>query len=142
MKCPQCSSSDIRVIDSRTAKDGRSIRRRRECNQCGARFTTAEEIIRDGIIVEKRDGSVEDFDQRKLLTSLKKVFEKRPVESEKIHLLVNEMIRFLESEFDSEIPTRAIAEQVMLRLKSVDEVAYVRYASSYVRFRQVPQVEA
>ena len=142
MKCPQCSSSDIRVIDSRTAKDGRSIRRRRECNACGARFTTSEEIIRDGVIVEKRDGSVEDFDQKKLLTSLKKVFEKRPVESEKVHLLVNEMIRSLESEFDSEIPTRAIAEQVMLRLKSVDDVAYVRYASSYVRFKQIPPVEA
>lgn len=142
MKCPQCSSSDIRVIDSRTAKDGRSIRRRRECNQCGARFTTAEEIIRDGIIVEKRDGSVEDFDQKKLLTSLKKVFEKRPVESEKIHLLVNELIRALESEYDSEIPTRAIAEQVMLRLKKADEVAYIRYASNYVEFQQVPPVEA
>ena len=142
MICPQCNSNDIRVIDSRTSKDGRSIRRRRECNQCGARFTTAEEIIRDGIIVEKRDGSVEDFDQKKLLTSLKKVFEKRPVESEKIHLLVNELIRALESEFDSEIPTRAIAEQVMLRLKKVDEVAYVRYASSYLRFQQIPPVKA
>jgi transcriptional repressor NrdR len=142
MICPQCNSSDIRVIDSRTAKDGHSIRRRRECNQCGARFTTSEEIIRDGIIVGKRDGSNEEFDQKKLLTSLKKVFEKRPVESEKIHLLVNELIRCLESEFDSEIPTRAIAEQVMVRLKSVDEVAYVRYASAYLKFRQIPPVEA
>lgn len=142
MICPQCSSSDIRVIDSRTAKDGRSIRRRRECNQCGARFTTLEEIIRDGVVVEKRDGSLEDFSQKKLYISLKKVFEKRPVESERIHLLVNDLIRLLDSEFDARIPSKAIAERVIERLKSVDEVAYIRYASNYVKFKQTSPVEA
>jgi len=134
MICPQCSSADIRVIDSRTGKDRRSIRRRRECNGCGTRFTTLEEIIREGIVVEKRDGSIEDFDQSKLQASLRKVFEKRPVESERQYLLLHEIIRSLETEFDAEIPTKAIAEHVMSRLKLVDEVAYVRYASHYRRF--------
>ena len=109
MICPQCSSADIRVIDSRTGRDGRSIRRRRQCNGCGARFTTLEEIIREGIVVVKRDGSVEDFDQSKIQSSLKKVFEKRPIESERQYLILHDIIRSLESEFDAEIPSRALA---------------------------------
>lgn len=140
MKCPQCNSADIKVIDSRTGKDGQSIRRRRECNQCGARFTTSEEIIRDGIVVVKRDGSVEDFDQRKLFESIRKVMEKRPIETERVHLLVSEIVRSLDREFDSEIPTRAIADRAMNGLKQVDRVAYVRYASHYLPFcEQTPQ---
>jgi len=140
MKCPQCNSADIKVIDSRTGKDGQSIRRRRECNQCGARFTTSEEIIRDGIVVVKRDGSVEDFDQRKLFESVRKVMEKRPIETERVHLLVSEIVRSLDREFDSEIPTRAIADRAMNGLKQVDRVAYVRYASHYLPFcEQTPQ---
>ncbi len=142
MKCPQCSSDDIKVIDSRTGKDGHSIRRRRECNACGARFTTSEEIIRDGIVVVKRDGSIEDFDQKKLLESLRKVLEKRPVEVERIHLLVSEIVRSLDREFDSEIPTKAIAERAIAGLKGVDKVAYVRYASSYLPFTEQPVVKA
>jgi transcriptional repressor NrdR len=134
MNCPQCNSPDNRVIDSRASRDGFSIRRRRECNVCGARFTTLEEIIRDGVLVEKRSGEVEDFDQRKLMISLKKVFEKRPVETERIHWLVQEIMRALEAEYDSRIPSRAIAEQVMKQLKQVDSVAWVRYASRYRSF--------
>ena len=141
MKCPQCRSEDIKVIDSRTGKDGQSIRRRRECNACGARFTTSEEVIRDGIVVVKRDGSVEDFDQKKLLESLRKVLEKRPVESERIHILVSDLVRSLDREFDSEIPTKAIAERAMTGLKGVDRVAYVRYASSYKAFCEEAPVE-
>ncbi|MCG8524977.1 MAG: transcriptional regulator NrdR [Opitutales bacterium] len=142
MICPQCSSADIRVIDSRTGRDGRSIRRRRQCNGCGARFTTLEEIIREGIVVVKRDGSVEDFDQSKIQSSLKKVFEKRPIESERQYLILHDIIRSLESEFDAEIPSRAIAEQVMNRLKGVDDVAYVRFASHYVKFSPSSTVKA
>jgi transcriptional repressor NrdR len=138
MNCPQCNSPDNRVIDSRASKDGFSIRRRRECNACGARFTTLEEIIRDGVLVEKRSGEVEDFDQRKLMVSLRKVFEKRPVESERIHLLMHEVLRALEVDYDSRIPSRAIAEQVMKQLKGMDPVAYVRYASRYRGFCETP----
>jgi len=142
MKCPQCRSEDIKVIDSRTGKDGQSIRRRRECNACGARFTTSEEVIRDGIVVLKRDGSIEDFDQKKLLESLRKVLEKRPVESERIHILVSDLVRSLDREFDSEIPTKAIAERAMAGLKAADRVAYVRYASSYKAFSEETPIEA
>lgn len=142
MKCPQCRSEDIKVIDSRTGKDGQSIRRRRECNACGARFTTSEEVIRDGIVVLKRDGSIEDFDQKKLLESLRKVLEKRPVESERIHILMSDLVRSLDREFDSEIPTKAIAERAMAGLKAVDRIAYVRYASSYKAFTEEAPVEA
>ena len=142
MKCPQCRSDDIKVIDSRTGKDGQSIRRRRECNACGARFTTSEEVIRDGIVVLKRDGSVEDFDQKKLLESLRKVLEKRPVESERLHFLVSDLVRSLDREFDSEIPSKAIAERVMLGLKAVDAIAYVRYASNYKKFSEEAPVQA
>lgn len=142
MKCPQCRSDDIKVIDSRTGKDEQSIRRRRECNTCGARFTTSEAIIRDGIVVVKRDGSIEDFDQRKLAESIRKVLEKRPVEVEKVHLLVTEVIRALGREFDSEIPSRAIAELAMNGLKRMDKVAFVRYACSYVSFSENSAIEA
>ena len=142
MKCPQCRSDDIKVIDSRTGKDGQSIRRRRECNACGARFTTSEEIIRDGVVVLKRDGTIEDFNQKKLLESLRKVLEKRPIETERIHVLVSDLVRSLDREFDSEIPSKAIAERAMAGLKSVDRVAYVRYASSYLPFNEESPIEA
>ncbi len=141
MKCPQCKSTDIRVIDSRAGKDGQSIRRRRECNACGARFTTAEEIIRDGVVVVKRDGTIEDFDPKKLLESLRTALHKRPVEGERISMLMSDLMRSLDSEFDSEIPTRAIAERAMAALKTVDTVAYVRYASSYIPFAEQSELK-
>ena len=142
MKCPQCRSDDIKVIDSRTGKDGQSIRRRRECNDCGARFTTSEEIIRDGVVVVKRDGTIEDFDQKKLMESIRKVLEKRPIEVERVRLLVSDLVRTLDREFDSEIPSKAIAERAMAGLRSVDKIAYVRYASSYLPFEEQSPVEA
>jgi transcriptional repressor NrdR len=138
MKCPQCNSDDIKVIDSRTGRDGASIRRRRECNACGARFTTLEAIIRDGVVVIKRDGSMEDFNQKKLMESLRKVLEKRPVEAERLPVLVGEIMRSLDREFDAEIPSRTIAERAMEGLKQVDNVAFVRYASAYVKFVPAP----
>jgi transcriptional repressor NrdR len=138
MKCPQCNSDDIKVIDSRTGRDGASIRRRRECNACGARFTTLEAIIRDGVVVIKRDGSTEDFNQKKLMDSLRKVLEKRPVEAERLPVLVGEIMRSLDREFDAEIPSRAIAERAMEGLRQVDSVAYVRYASAYLKFVPAP----
>lgn len=141
MKCPQCKSPDIRVIDSRAGKDAQSIRRRRECNVCGARFTTSEEIIRDGVVVVKRDGTIEDFEPKKILESLRTALHKRPVEGERISILMSDLLRSLDREFDSEIPSRAIAERAMAALKSVDAIAYIRYASSYVPFAEQSELK-
>ncbi len=134
MLCPNCNSPDTRVIDSRTSKDNQSIRRRRECNECGHRFTTLEEIIRDGLLVLKKDGSTEDFSQAKLMASLGKALEKRPVETERIHVMVNELIRTLEKAYDDRIPSEAIANEVIRRLRPIDEIAWVRYAAGYKQF--------
>jgi len=134
MLCPNCNSPDTRVIDSRTSKDNQSIRRRRECNECGHRFTTLEEIIRDGLLVLKKDGSTEDFSQAKLMASLGKALEKRPVETERIHVMVNELIRTLEKAYDDRIPSGAIANEVIRRLRPIDEIAWVRYAAGYKQF--------
>lgn len=134
MLCPNCNSPDTRVIDSRTSKDNQSIRRRRECNECGHRFTTLEEIIRDGLLVLKKDGSTEDFSQAKLMASLGKALEKRPVETERIHVMVNELIRVLEKAYDDRIPSEAIAAEVIRRLRPIDEIAWVRYAAGYKHF--------
>lgn len=134
MLCPNCNSPDTRVIDSRTSKDNQSIRRRRECSDCGHRFTTLEEIIRDGLLVLKKDGSTEDFSQAKLMASLGKALEKRPVETERIHVMVNELIRVLEKAYDDRIPSEAIAAEVIRRLRPIDEIAWVRYAAGYKHF--------
>lgn len=134
MLCPNCNSPDTRVIDSRTSKDNQSIRRRRECSDCGHRFTTLEEIIRDGLLVLKKDGSTEDFSQAKLMGSLGKALEKRPVETERIHVMVNELIRVLEKAYDDRIPSEAIAAEVIRRLRPIDEIAWVRYAAGYKHF--------
>jgi len=134
MLCPNCNSPDTRVIDSRTSKDNQSIRRRRECSDCGHRFTTLEEIIRDGLLVLKKDGSTEDFSQAKLMGSLGKALEKRPVETERVHVMVNELIRVLEKAYDDRIPSEAIAAEVIRRLRPIDEIAWVRYAAGYKHF--------
>jgi len=134
MLCPNCNSPDTRVIDSRTSKDNQSIRRRRECSDCGHRFTTLEEIIRDGLLVLKKDGSTEDFSQAKLMASLGKALEKRPVETERVHVMVNELIRVLEKAYDDRIPSEAIAAEVIRRLRPIDEIAWVRYAAGYKHF--------
>ncbi|OPZ71053.1 MAG: Transcriptional repressor NrdR [Verrucomicrobia bacterium ADurb.Bin474] len=134
MLCPNCNSPDTRVIDSRTSKDNQSIRRRRECSDCGHRFTTLEEIIRDGLLVLKKDGSTEDFSQAKLMGSLGKALEKRPVETERIHVMVNELIRVLEKAYDDRIPSEAIAAEVIRRLRPIDEIAWVRYSAGYKHF--------
>ena len=134
MLCPNCNSPDTRVIDSRTSKDNQSIRRRRECSDCGHRFTTLEEIIRDGLLVLKKDGSTEDFSQAKLMASLGKALEKRPVETERVHVMVNELIRVLEKAYDDRIPSEAIAAEVIRSLRPIDEIAWVRYAAGYKHF--------
>lgn len=141
MNCPKCKERDSRVIDSRIAKDGLSIRRRRECQKCGYRFTTVEEIVREGLSVRKRDGRIESFDRRKISGGLRRACEKRPVPVEQIDMLVNDLVLDLEAKYDQEVPSQKIGEMVMQKLKAIDPIAYVRFASVYRDFRDITEME-
>ena len=139
MRCPKCTSIEDKVIDSRISKEGSSIRRRRECLECGHRYTTTETHVRDGIVVLKRDGRREDFDRDKLVRAVRAACHKRPVDAEQIAMLIEDVLDALEARFDSEIPSQAIGDGVMQRLRKIDQVAYVRFASVYKEFRDVTE---
>jgi transcriptional repressor NrdR len=139
MRCPKCTSVEDKVIDSRISKEGSSIRRRRECLECGHRYSTTEFIVREGIVVIKRDGRREDFDREKLIRSARAACQKRPVDAEQIGMLIEDVIDALEAQYDTDIPSRAIGDAVMQRLRKIDEVAYVRFASVYKEFRDVSE---
>ena len=140
MRCSKCTSIDTKVLDTRTGKNENSIRRRRECLNCGYRFTTIEEVLRVNLQVVKRDGRREDFDRSKMLGGLKKAVEKRPIDVLQIEMLIADVLTSLEKEFDHEIPAHAIGEQIMFRLKHLDQIAYVRYASVYKDFRDLTEL--
>ena len=137
MKCPFCSYRDSRVVDSRAVEDGSSIRRRRECLQCGKRFTTYEKYEETPLVVSKKDGRRELFDAKKLLSGLLKAFEKRPVPYEKIQSIAESIERELRMNSDSEVPSAQIGELVMQHLELTDQIAYVRFASVYRQFADV-----
>ena len=137
MRCPKCGSLQDKVIDSRLSRDGDSIRRRRECLACETRYTTYEEIERIELRAIKRDGRHEPFDRHKLLTSLVKACEKRPIGMEHIERAVEELLHELESQQKREIPTRVIGAMVMEKLHAIDPIAYVRYASVYRQFQEI-----
>ena len=137
MYCSKCGSIEDRVIDSRLSKDGRSIRRRRECVLCAHRFTTYEEIERADLRVVKRDGRSEPFDKHKLLSGITKACEKRPVSHDTLAKAVEEIIQELEQDSQKEIPSHVIGGKVMDKLHQLDEVAYVRYASVYRSFQDI-----
>lgn len=139
MRCPKCGHQDDKVLDSRSAKDGRAIRRRRECLQCGNRFTTYEEILRSELTVIKSDGSREDFSRQKLLGGIARACQKRPITTEQIDAAVDSIIDRIQSGDSSDIRSAAIGELVMEALRKLDEVAYVRFASVYRRFTDVGQ---
>ncbi|HEY1792446.1 MAG TPA: transcriptional regulator NrdR [Opitutaceae bacterium] len=139
MRCPKCTSIEDKVIDSRISKEGNSIRRRRECMECGNRFTTTETLVLDGLVVIKRDGRREEFDREKLVHAVRAACHKRPVDVEQISMLVEDVIDEIGARFDSEVPSKAVGEGVMQRLRAVDQVAYVRYASVYKEFRDVSE---
>lgn len=139
MRCPKCTSIEDKVIDSRISKEGSTIRRRRECLECGYRYSTTETLVRDGIVVLKRDGRREDFDRDKLVRAVRAACHKRPVDAEQIAMLIEDLLDALEAQYEKEIPTRAIGEGVMHRLRHVDQVAYVRFASVYKEFRDVAE---
>ncbi len=115
------------------------IRRRRMCLRCGHRFTTYEEIVKSRLWVTKRDGRREEFDRRKLRSGIERACEKRPISAEQIDALVDGIVEEMESEFDREVPSQAIGAKVMARLEKMDDVAYVRFASVYRRFKDVNQ---
>lgn len=140
MRCPKCTSLETKVLDTRTGKNETSIRRRRECLDCGYRFTTVEEVLRADLQVVKRDGRREDLDRGKMLGGLKKAVEKRPIEAMQIEMMIADALVALEKEFDQEIPSKAIGEQIMTRLKLLDQIAYVRYASVYKDFRDISEL--
>jgi transcriptional repressor NrdR len=139
MRCPKCGHTDDKVLDSRAARDGSAIRRRRSCLACGQRFTTYEEIVKDSLRVVKRDGRHEELSRLKLMSGIMRACEKRPVSAARIEALVDEILDEIEQEYDNEVPSSAIGEKVMSKLERIDEVAYVRFASVYRRFADVNQ---
>lgn len=141
MRCPYCGSLDTQVKDSRPTDDSASIRRRRVCPDCGGRFTTFERVQLRELTVVKRSGRRTPFDRDKLQTSIEVALRKRAVAPERIERMVNGIVRQLESSGDSEISSSAIGELVMEGLKSLDDVAYVRFASVYKNFREARDFE-
>ncbi|MBN2507505.1 MAG: transcriptional repressor NrdR [Verrucomicrobia bacterium] len=134
MRCPKCGCQEDKVIDSRASREGAAIRRRRECVACGHRYTTYEQIERPRLMVSKRDGRREEFDKEKLLRGIEKACQKRPVSPEEIDTLTEGIVNDLAQAFDREVPYAAIGLRVMEALRTLDAVAYVRYASVYRRF--------
>lgn len=137
MKCPYCGHLESKVVDSRPADEGASIRRRRECLACQKRFTTYETMESLPLMVVKKDGSRQTFDRSKVLNGMIRACEKRPVSFSTLEQMANEIEQVLQNEMDREIPTARIGELVMERLKLVDEVAYVRFASVYRQFKDI-----
>jgi len=137
MRCPYCNHTDAKVVDSRASKEGDAIRRRRECLQCGKRYTTYERIEEVAQMVVKKDGRREQFDRWKVRAGILKACEKRPVTLDQIEHLIDEVERTLFSTTDREVSTNQIGEAVMSKLKGLDEVAYVRFASVYRQFKDL-----
>ena len=139
MKCPYCGYKDDKVVDSRATAEESAIRRRRECLKCGKRFTTYEYIEEVSMMVIKKDGRREPFDRKKMLSGIIKACEKRPISTEKMEDLVIQIERAIQKKSDREVLASRIGELVMERLKALDDVAYVRFASVYRQFKDVGQ---
>ncbi len=137
MKCPYCNFNGTKVIDSRPIKDGKSIRRRRECESCTKRFNTYEEVEKTPILVIKKDGNREEFDNEKILRGLIRACEKRPVSLCILEEIVDEVERELRNDMISEAESKQIGEMVMEKLYRVDEISYVRFASVYRQFKDI-----
>ena len=137
MKCPFCGYSESKVIDSRPAEEGASIRRRRECLSCGKRFTTYETVESLPMVVMKKDGSRQSFDRRKVLAGMIRACEKRPVPLAELEKIAGEIEQDLQNGMEREFSTEDVGEKVMERLRKVDQVAYVRFASVYRQFKDI-----
>lgn len=136
MRCPFCGHEDTQVKDSRPTEDNSAIRRRRFCPSCSARFTTFERVQLRELTVVKSGGQREPFDRDKLLRSMRIALRKRPIDADRIDRVVNSLVRQLESSGESEIPSKQIGEMIMAALQTLDQVAYIRYASVYKDFRE------
>jgi transcriptional repressor NrdR len=141
MRCPFCGAPDTQVKDSRPTEENSAIRRRRSCTNCGARFTTFERVQLRELVVVKREGKREPLDREKLLRSMTIALRKRPVAPERIEMVVNGIIRRLESSGETEITSQMVGQMVMDALASLDQVAYVRFASVYKNFREARDFE-
>ncbi len=139
MKCPYCSYKDNKVIDSRLSKDGTLIRRRRECNDCGKRFTTYERVEETLPLVVKKDGRREPYDRAKIMAGVLKACEKRPVSINIIEKMADRIEQKMQEKGEKEIPSKLIGEEVMRELHALDQVAYVRFASVYREFKDINQ---
>ncbi len=139
MRCPKCSHTEDKVLDSRISRNGDATRRRRSCLSCGYRFTTYEEVLRAHLKVIKTDGRHEAFDRQKLLSGIERACEKRAISSMEIENLVDALVDEVESEYEREVSSDILGQKVMDRLEKLDEVAFVRFASVYRRFRDVNQ---
>jgi transcriptional repressor NrdR len=139
MRCPKCGCSDDKVIDSRTVKEGSGVRRRRECLHCSCRFTTLEGIIPEELRVIKNNNIREEYDRDKLRRGIANACYKRPVSSDDIDRVVEEVSSSLFRDFDKEVTSREIGNRVMAQLRQVDQVAYVRFASVYRKFKDVEE---
>jgi transcriptional repressor NrdR len=137
MRCPFCNYSESRVIDSRPAEEGTTIRRRRECLSCQKRFTTYEIIERLPLVVIKRDGSRQTFDKMKVINGMLRACEKRPVPVDSLQKAADEIEQELQNSLEREITSTEVGELVMCKLKDLDEVAYVRFASVYRQFKDI-----
>ncbi len=137
MKCPYCGYSESKVVDSRPTEEEAAIRRRRECEKCSKRFTTYEKIEEMPLMIVKKDGSREMYQRNKLLNGLLRACEKRPVSIAQIEGMADEIEKELYNSMDKEVPSKKIGEMVMNRLKKVDDVAYVRFASVYRQFKDI-----
>ena len=137
MKCPFCSFEDSKVVDSRPTDEGTSIRRRRECLHCGKRFTTYETVESLPMVVIKKDGSRQSFDRSKILRGIQRSCEKRPVPVADMERMASEIEQEVQNSLEREVSTEIIGEKVMERLRSVDQVAYVRFASVYRQFKDI-----
>lgn len=139
MNCPTCRYKETKVIDSRMNADGTSIRRRRECLKCQKRFTTYEYVEQLPLMVVKKDGRRQPFDRNRLMSGIVKACEKRPVSIDQIEQIVDEIERTIQLKYDREVGSKDIGEMIMKKLSTLDEVAYVRFASVYRQFRDVNQ---
>ncbi len=137
MKCPYCSSDDTKVIDSRPADDNTSIRRRRQCEACGKRFTTYEKLETMPLLVVKKDNTREAYDRGKIESGILRSCHKRPVSTEQISRMIDDIENEIFGMGETEVPTSLIGEKVMMKLKDLDQVAYVRFASVYRQFKDV-----
>lgn len=137
MKCPFCSYSDSRVLESRPTEEGSAIRRRRECLSCRERFTTYERVETVPLMVIKKDGTRQEFDRSKILQGVIKACEKRPVPLARLEQMVNDIEQRLRNSMEQEVSSKTIGEMVMNELKQIDQVAYVRFASVYRQFKDI-----